>query len=121
MAGMIDAAVVRETLGGSWDVACAVNMLLEGQWFVTPTWNMVENSGLVQGTHADGDPGWELAWEPEHAPAGPVRFAPPSLDEHLLTAYRKFFSLGAAVGPLQRAGSAIARRRAARRLRSPGA
>ena len=64
MAGMIQAAVVDETLGGSWDVVCAANMLLDRRYFVTPTWNMVENSGLEEGTHADGAPRWELDWEP---------------------------------------------------------
>jgi hypothetical protein len=117
MAGMIDAAIVRETLGGSWDVACAANMLLAGQWFVTPTWNMVENSGLAHGTHADGAPAWELHWEPEHAPSGPIRYAPAELDERVLGAYRSFFA-DAGAGPLARAGKTLARWREARRRRA---
>ena len=119
MAPMIEAAIVNETLGGSWDVACATNMLLDGRYFVTPTWNMVENSGLEHGTHADGAPQWELTWEegPAGWPGAPLRFAPPVLDEGVLGEYRRFFAGDLTGGPLARSGAAIARWRAARRLR----
>jgi hypothetical protein len=122
MAAMIIDSVVHETLAGSWDVVCATNMLLDRQLFVTPVWNMVENSGLAHGTHADGAPPWELAWEPPpaHVVAGSVRFAPVGPDERVLAAYRRFFTSYAGSGPLGRAGAAVHRWRASRRLRSPG-
>lgn len=89
--GMIDAAVVKETLPGSWDVVCNTNMLLRGQYFVTPTWNMTENTGLGQGTHSDRPPPWELHWESQHRPTGEIRFAPVEESEAVLAAYRHFF------------------------------
>jgi hypothetical protein len=117
MAGMIDAAVVTETLRGSWDVVCATNMLLEGSSFVTPTWNMVENSGLAHGTHADGAPSWELTWEPrpDPGPGEPLRFAPFGFDEQVLGTYRRFFAGSPKGGPLAGAAVAVARRWGARR------
>ncbi len=117
MAGMIEAAIVNETLGGSWDVVCAANMLLDRRYFVTPTWNMVENSGLEEGTHADGAPRWKLTWEPGPVgwPDAPLRFAPPVLDERILADYRRFFSGALAGGPMRRARVAITRWRGARR------
>ncbi len=89
--GMIQAAVVDETLHGSWDVVCNANMLLRGQYFVTPTWNMVENTGLASGTHSDRPPPWELHWEPQHRPTREIRFAPVEESEPVLAAYRHFF------------------------------
>jgi hypothetical protein len=120
MPGMIVAAVLDETLGGSWDVVCAANMLLQGTSFVTPTWNMVENSGLEHGTHADGAPAWELSWEtrPPQWPPAPLRFASVGYDESVLAAYRRFFAGDLGGGPLRRTGGSIARWREARRLRS---
>jgi hypothetical protein len=91
MPAMIDAAVVKGTLRGSWDVVCATNMLLRGDYFVTPAWNMVENTGLSEGTHADRPPPWELRWELDYRPALPeIRFASEE-DERVLREYRRFF------------------------------
>jgi hypothetical protein len=94
MPGMVHDAVVTERLTGSWDVVCAANMLLHGRYFVTPVWNMVENTGLVEGTHSSGAPAWTLAWEPEHRPAlESVSFAPVAEDGRVLRAYLRFFAL----------------------------
>jgi len=104
--GMIHDAVVTESLKGSWDVVCAANMLLQGELFVTPAWNMVENTGLSEGTHASEDPPWQLRWEPEHRPEpGAIRFAPPEQDEQVLQGYLQCFEHTA------EGGSAIARAR----------
>jgi hypothetical protein len=89
--GMIEAAILKETLHGSWDVVCNANMLLRGQYFVTPTWNMIENTGLARGTHSDRAPRWELHWEPQHRPTREIRFAPVEESEVVLSAYRRFF------------------------------
>lgn len=96
MPWMIHAAITEESMGGSWDVTCAANMLLDGQYFVTPTWNMVENSGLLEGTHQTGQaPAWTLAWESEQRPdLAALRFPPVVEDERVLRAYRRFFALG---------------------------
>lgn len=116
MGWMVQAAVVDETLSGSWDVVCATNMLLNDQYFVTPTWNMVENSGLVEGTHQTGRaPAWDLAWEPDHMPdPHALRFPPVVEDEDVLRVYRDFFALGrrqALVAALARKGGGLRRRR----------
>ncbi|MEI6581744.1 MAG: 50S ribosomal protein L11 methyltransferase, partial [bacterium] len=51
-------------LSGCWDVYVLMNMLLNNQSFVWPKYNMVENTGLLEGTHADGEaPNWVLRWE----------------------------------------------------------
>ena len=89
--GMIEEAVVKETLQGSWDVVCNANMLLRGQYFATPAWNMIENTGLARGTHSDRPPPWKLQWEPQHPPAGEIRFSPVQESEAVLAAYRHFF------------------------------
>jgi hypothetical protein len=113
---MIHDAVLTETLGGSWDVFCATNMLLEGSGFVTPTWNMVENSGLEEGSHAAGPSGLKLDWERDQAPAiDGLRFAPAAPNEQILRAYRRFFN-EAAGGPLARLRTSVAGRRATRRI-----
>jgi hypothetical protein len=94
MRWLIQQAVVEEALGGAWDVSCAANMLLNDLYFVTPTWNMVENSGLSEGTHHTGQaPDWTLAWEPEHRPElTALRFPPVVEDQRVLEAYVKFFA-----------------------------
>lgn len=97
MPWLIENAIVRESLGGSWDVACAANMLLRDQWFVTPAWNMVENSGIVEGTHGSRRaPGWRLEWETERRPAdlGSMRFPPAAEEPGVLRDYRAFFEPG---------------------------
>ena len=115
MAWMIHAAIEEESMGGSWDIDCAASMLLDDQYFVTPTWNMVENSGLSGGTHDTGrPPAWTLAWEPEHRPdIGALRLPPVAEDKRVLRAYRRFFALGArraAIAALPRLRGAAARR-----------
>ena len=115
MPWMIRAAIEDESMGGSWDVDCAASMLLDDQYFVTPTWNMVENSGLSEGTHHAGSPPrWTLAWETAHRPdLGGLRLPPVAEDERVLRAYRRFFSLGprrAMIAALPRLRRAAARR-----------
>jgi hypothetical protein len=115
---MIHDAILTETLTGSWDVACATNMLLSKSSFVTPTWNMVENSGLEEGTHATGPSGLTLAWEQRPtAELSGLRFAPAGGDERVLRAYRRFFA-AAAGGPLARSRQLAGRLVATRRLRA---
>jgi hypothetical protein len=115
MSWMIHAAIEDESMSGSWDVDCAASMLLDDQYFLTPTWNMVENSGLGTGTHDTGrPPAWTLAWEPQHRPdLRALRLPPVAEDERVLRAYRRFFSFG----PRRRMIAALSRRRggAARR------
>jgi hypothetical protein len=92
MAGMVHEAVVTETLTGSWDVVCAANMLLDGRYFVTPMWNMVENTGLSDGTHSSAPPAWQLRWESDLRPRdGQIRFAPVEESDQVLCEYRRFF------------------------------
>ncbi len=87
---LIHEAVVTETLGGAWDVVCNTNMLLRGQYFVMPAWNMVENTGFDDGTHFSGPPPWQLSWEGDHRPADPIRFAPVEESEAILRDYLRF-------------------------------
>lgn len=116
---MLHEAVVTESLGGSWDVMCAANMLLSGQYFLTPTWNMVENTGLSEGTHSSKAPPWELHWEQGHRPdLEEIRFCEPVPDETVLQEYRRFFARqDAGGGALTQARLAAARWRSTRRLR----
>jgi hypothetical protein len=114
MPWMIRAAIEEESIGGAWDVACAASMLLNGQYFVTPTWNMVENSGLSAGTHDTGrPPAWTLAWERPFRPdIAALRFPPVAEDARVLRAYRRFFALGprqAVIAALPRLRRAVAR------------
>ncbi|MCW3033861.1 MAG: glycosyltransferase and protein, partial [Solirubrobacterales bacterium] len=92
MPRMIDQAVVKETLGGAWDTFCATNMLLSGQSFITPAWNMVDYAGYEDGTHHSGEPDWKLHWEAERRPssAEEIRFAPAEPDQRVLRAYLDF-------------------------------
>jgi hypothetical protein len=93
MPAMVHGAVVAETLTGAWDVVCAANMLLRGQYFVTPVWNMVENTGLSDGEHFSAPPAWDLRWEPELRPsADEIRFAPVAENEQVLREYLRFFN-----------------------------
>ena len=86
---MVRDAIFTETLGGSWDVVCNTNMLLRGQYFVTPRWNMIENTGFADGAHFGGPPPWHLAWERDRRPAGDVRFAPLEECAPILRDYRR--------------------------------
>jgi hypothetical protein len=119
MPAMIEGAVVSETLHGSWDVVCALNMLLREQFFVTPAWNMVENTGLSDGTHSSQAPSWELRWETDHRRgADEIRFPPVEEDRRVLKEYRRFFTRDDAVGgTLAQARLAAARWRTMRKLR----
>jgi hypothetical protein len=93
MPAMIRAAVVTGELTGSWDVVSAANMLLRGQSFVTPRWNMIENTGLAKGTHATRGPAWELRWEQAHRPdLAEINFAPVTEHPAVLREYIRFFS-----------------------------
>lgn len=116
---MIHETIVTESLTGSWDVLCATNMLLTGRGFVTPAWNMVENTGLSEGTHAAETPAWQLRWEHEHCPApGAIRFAPPQPDPRVLDAYLRFFEhRDEGGGAIVRVRGAAARWRSQRRAR----
>jgi hypothetical protein len=122
MPGMVNEAVVTGSLTGSWDVVCAANMLLRGQYFVTPAWNMVENTGLSEGTHFNQAPPWQLGWEPDHRPRlQDIRFAPIAADERVLKAYRRFFTREiAGRGALAQARLGAARWRTMRTLRRAG-
>lgn len=75
---MIRSAVVGTRLAGSWDVYCAASMVVNGQYFVVPTWNMVENTGLASGTHPLS-PRWKLRWEREFRPPRETFRFPPAL------------------------------------------
>jgi SAM-dependent methyltransferase len=50
-------------LEGCWDVEYYANMALKGQYFVWPKYNLVQNTGLTDGTHAEGATAWKLSWE----------------------------------------------------------
>jgi hypothetical protein len=92
MPGMVRGAVIDETLGGAWDVVCATNMLLHDQYFVTPTWNMVENTGFAYGEHSSVPPPWQLLWEADRRPRdGQIRFAPVEEYDPILREFQRFF------------------------------
>jgi len=119
---MIHDAILTGSLTGAWDAICAANMLVRGQYFVTPTWNMIENTGSSDGTHAHGSHYRDLVWEPEHGPRGDaIRFAPVATDELVLRAYRGFFApRDERWAVLARANHAVVRWRVLRRLQRGG-
>ncbi|MFA5247661.1 MAG: glycosyltransferase [Patescibacteria group bacterium] len=56
--------LIKGEINGGWDVYCNINMRLNKQSFIWPTWNMVENSGLEEGTHInERSIKWQLIWE----------------------------------------------------------
>jgi len=56
--------LVNGEVHGAWDINCAASLILNEQFVAWPTHNMVDNTGLLVGTHANGQaPPWELAWE----------------------------------------------------------
>ncbi len=62
-------------LSGGWDVYCSLNMVVNNQYFIYPTMNMIENTGMTKGTHASsGKPGYELKWS-EHISPNNIRFS----------------------------------------------
>ena len=62
------------TLSGGWDVYCSLNMILNNQYFIYPTRNMIENTGVTEGTHASsGKPAYELKWS-ANVNSGEIRF-----------------------------------------------
>jgi hypothetical protein len=103
MPSMVDQAVVKETLGGAWDAFCATNVLLRGQDFVTPAWNMVENTGVSGGSHQHGKQYRKLAWEPDRRPPPErIRFAPVEEDDRILDGFRSYFAPRGVRGALAR-------------------
>ncbi|MFW9877877.1 MAG: methyltransferase domain-containing protein [Candidatus Thorarchaeota archaeon] len=51
------------TLSGGWDVYYGLNMIANNQYFVYPTRNMIENTGISKGTHASSEkPAYKLKW-----------------------------------------------------------
>jgi hypothetical protein len=104
------------TLHGAWDVACAINMLLDRRLVACPRWNLVVNAGLHDGVHG-GVKAPHLAWEelPARFPAE-IRFPSRVATEHRIVS--TFLSLFGAPprAPLhRRAGSAITRAARGRR------
>ena len=91
LAYMVRAGLVERTLVEPWDVCVAASMILNGQTFVVPTWNMVDNIGLDSGTHPHDVP-WVLRWEVEHRPVErPYQFPPAGeIDPAILKAFRVF-------------------------------
>ncbi len=79
------------SLKGSWDVCCAANMLVNQQYFVWPSWNMVRNTGLLGGTHSSEHlPGWELRWE--GAPKSLKLPRQISVNDKIMTEFLDFFA-----------------------------
>ncbi len=84
-------ALLDDNLTGCWDVFVLIHMLLNNKLFVWPRYNMVTNTGLLEGSHANGiAPSWKLKWEtnpstgwklPGHA----------KVDENILRDFRQFF------------------------------
>jgi len=80
-------------LSGAWDVNCAATILLNNQYVAWPAFNMVQNTGLKQGTHAHGEaPPWKLKWEKPKA-GGKFNF-PKSVHENpeIKKAFLSFFN-----------------------------
>jgi ubiquinone/menaquinone biosynthesis C-methylase UbiE len=92
MKGMVE-ELKSGSLHGGWDIYCALNVLLNNQYFVWPRKNMVENGGFTDGTHAGSEPpSWSLTWEANgrfdkdlRLPEGLV------IDDKILTGFRGFF------------------------------
>ncbi len=77
---------------GAWDINCGASLLSNRQRVVWPAFNMVINTGLLEGTHANGEaPPWELKWE-QRKQKGGYKF-PPSVikNEELDRGFLKFF------------------------------
>ena len=50
-------------LSGCWDVYCCLNMIVNNQYFLYPIRNMIENTGMTEGTHVHSEkPRYELKW-----------------------------------------------------------
>jgi 2-polyprenyl-3-methyl-5-hydroxy-6-metoxy-1,4-benzoquinol methylase len=61
-------------LSGGWDVYCSLNIVVNNQYFIYPTKNMIENTGMSKGTHASsGNQGYELKWS-ANINSGKIRF-----------------------------------------------
>jgi len=81
------------SLHGGWDIYCALNILLNGQYFVWPRKNMIENGGFTDGTHAGTEPpAWSLQWEADRKFAKDLK-APKDLvlDNRVSRGFRSFF------------------------------
>jgi len=92
LTALVDAAIVRRELPGAWDVFCAASMLVKGQVFMAPAWNLVENTGFTSGTHfSSSPPRWELTWErPPRRVGVEPRLPPPLVDARILRAWLAF-------------------------------
>ncbi len=57
--------LVSGRLTTSWAVPFFINMAIDETFFIWPKKNMVVNTGLVTGTHAneENEPSWKLKWE----------------------------------------------------------
>lgn len=79
-------------LTGCWDVFFYINMALNGQYFVWPKYNLVENSGLFEGTHTgSGQVGEEwLSWEKNYNSKWvlPARLSP---NDRIISDFLTFF------------------------------
>ena len=61
-------------LSGGWDVYCSLNMIVNNQYFISPTRNLIENTGMTEGTHAHSEkPPYELKWSAD-INSGKIRF-----------------------------------------------
>ena len=61
-------------LTDSWAVPCGLNMIVNTQYFIYPTRNMIENTGMGKGTHASSEkPAYELKWS-ANVNSGKIRF-----------------------------------------------
>jgi hypothetical protein len=93
--------IIRGEIHGGWDVYCGINMRLNKQSFIWPVWNMVENSGLKEGTHAnERSIIWELVWEDRCLPnSDQLRFPKSNQgQEEIRTALLKFLRTNRASG-----------------------
>jgi SAM-dependent methyltransferase len=110
-------ALAAGTLHGGWDVFCCLNVLLNGQVFAWPTWNQIENGGLVEGTHAGREmPRWRLRWErPGRRRANGLRL-PEAVETNpaIMTEFLRFFANS--VRPNRAPGFRLPRLRSVRTL-----
>ena len=72
-------------------MSVAASALVNGQLFVCPTWNMVENVGFGTGTHAPR-PSWSLERDTEHRPSDldRLRWPPVSVESRIAKGFQIF-------------------------------
>ncbi len=92
MKGMVE-ELKSGKLHGGWDVYCALNVLLNKQYFVWPKKNMVENGGFTDGTHAGSEPPpWSLSWEADRKFANSLKLPENvATNDKVLGGFRSFF------------------------------